>query len=130
MSPHGTVMLIEDDPDVAEAVFDVLTDDGYEVTHACNGRVALELLGATGEPPSLILLDLMMPEMDGPEFRAAQLRDPRYADIPVVVLSADRHGAEKARELGAFAFVTKPLHPDQLVSVVEQSAHPPCDRAS
>jgi len=69
------------------------------------------------------LLDLMMPEMDGLQFRAEQLRDPRLSRIPVVVVSADRMIAEKAHELGVWGYVVKPLKPEQLVSVVERSTH-------
>jgi CheY-like chemotaxis protein len=118
----GPVLVVEDDLDIAEAILDVLMDEGYEVSHATNGREALELLH-TQPRPAVILLDLMMPEMDGPQFRAEQLRDPSLSSIPVVVLSADRLIAEKAHELGVWGYVTKPLQPDQLVSIVEQSTH-------
>ena len=104
------VLVVEDDPDVAEAMLDVLMEDGYQVAHATNGREALDLLHTEPEP-ALILLDLMMPEMDGAQFRDAQLRDPRLAHIPVVILSADRKLAEKARALGIENFVSKPLGP-------------------
>jgi CheY-like chemotaxis protein len=116
----ASVLLVEDDLDIAEAILDVLMDEGYQVSHATNGREALELLH-TQPRPGVILLDLMMPEMDGPQFRAEQMRDPKLSGIPVVVLSADRLIAQKAHELGVWGFVTKPLHPEQLVSIVEQT---------
>jgi two-component system, chemotaxis family, chemotaxis protein CheY len=122
MKGGGPVLLVEDDLDIAEAILDVLMDEGYEVAHATNGREALELLHSQPHP-SVILLDLMMPEMDGPQFRAVQMRDPGLSKIPVVVLSADRMIAQKARELGVWGFVTKPLKPEQLVSIVEQTTH-------
>jgi len=122
MKGGGPILLVEDDLDIAEAILDVLMDEGYEVSHATNGREALELLHSQPRP-SVILLDLMMPEMDGPQFRAEQLRDPLLSRIPVVVLSADRMIAQKAHELGVWGFVTKPLQPEQLVSIVEQSSH-------
>jgi CheY-like chemotaxis protein len=122
MKGGGPVLLVEDDLDIAEAILDVLMDEGYEVAHATNGREALELLHSQPRP-SVILLDLMMPEMDGPEFRAEQLRDPKLSSIPVVVLSADRLIAQKAHELGVWGYVTKPLQPEQLVSILEQTAH-------
>lgn len=119
----GTLMLVEDDLDVAEAMLDVLVDEGYAVDHACNGREALEMLRAHEGEPLLILLDLMMPEMDGAQFREQQLSDPRLAHIPVVVLSADRQGAQTARELGASDFAAKPIRPEQLLSIVERQAN-------
>ena len=122
MKGGGPVLLVEDDLDIAEAILDVLMDEGYEVSHATNGREALELLHSQPRP-SVILLDLMMPEMDGPEFRAEQLRDPKISSIPVVVLSADRLVAQKAHELGVWGYVTKPLQPEQLVSILEQTCH-------
>ena len=122
MKGGGPVLLVEDDLDIAEAILDVLMDEGYEVSHATNGREALELLHSQPRP-SVILLDLMMPEMDGPEFRAEQLRDPKLSSIPVVVLSADRLVAQKAHDLGVWGYVSKPLQPEQLVSILEQTCH-------
>jgi two-component system, chemotaxis family, chemotaxis protein CheY len=122
MKAGGPVLLVEDDLDIAEAILDVLMDEGYEVAHATNGREALDLLQSQPEP-SVILLDLMMPEMDGPQFRAVQMSDPRLSKIPVVVLSADRMIAEKAHALGVWGFVVKPLKPEQLVSIIERSTH-------
>lgn len=115
----GTILLVEDDPDVAEAMLDVLLDEGYDAVHASNGREALELLHGS-ECPSLILLDLMMPEMDGLQFREAQLRDPRIAHIPVIILSADRQVAEVAGALGVNGFMVKPLGPEQLMAVLHE----------
>jgi CheY-like chemotaxis protein len=63
----------------------------------------------------------MMPEMDGAQFREAQLSDAKLAQIPVIVLSADRKCAEKARALGVHSFVVKPLGPEQLLSLVERA---------
>lgn len=118
MRPRPTILLVEDDHDVADAMIDVLLDQGYRVVHAPNGREALELLRDKLEP-AVILLDLMMPEMDGPQFRAAQLRDPELAHIPVVIVSADRRVADTARQLGVQRFGVKPLAPEQLLELVE-----------
>jgi CheY-like chemotaxis protein len=122
MKSAGPVLLVEDDLDIAEAILDVLMDEGYEVAHATNGLEALDFLRSDPKP-SVILLDLMMPEMDGPHFREVQLSDPRLSEIPVVVVSADRMIEQKAHELGISEFVTKPLHPQQLVSIVERTTH-------
>jgi CheY-like chemotaxis protein len=80
------VLVIEDDQDIREAVAEVLAADGYEVTAAANGLEGLR--EARARPPSLIVLDLMMPTMNGWQFREAQKREPALADIPVIVISA------------------------------------------
>jgi two-component system, chemotaxis family, chemotaxis protein CheY len=118
ISGQQLVLVVEDDPDIAEAMLDVLMEEGFQVAHATNGREALDLLHSQPEP-AVILLDLMMPEMDGIQFRSAQLGDPRLAQIPVVVLSADRRLAEKAHALGVETYLAKPLGPEQLLTVVK-----------
>jgi len=81
------VLLVEDEPAIALSLGDALREEGLAVATAQNGLEALQLL-RNGLRPSVILLDLMMPVMDGASFREAQRRDPRLAAIPVVVLSA------------------------------------------
>jgi CheY-like chemotaxis protein len=83
-------MVIDDDHDIRESFASLLTDAGVEVTVARNGREALDVLRAAAAPPCLIFLDLMMPVMDGFEFRQEQSRDPGLADIPVIVITAGR----------------------------------------
>ena len=97
---RNRILVVEDDGDVREALVQLLEFEGYRVTSATNGRDAIDQLRA-GAAPNLILLDLMMPVMDGPQFRAAQLGDPGLAAIPVIVLSAHSAGREKAAQLGA-----------------------------
>ena len=82
------VLLVEDDIDVREAVADTLDEAGYRVSPARNGQEALDMLRSGAVQPRVILLDLMMPVMDGWQFREEQLRDPALASIPVVALSA------------------------------------------
>jgi CheY-like chemotaxis protein len=104
------VLVVEDDVDILHAIVDVLEDEGYAVRAAENGRVALDMLRAPGaRPPCVILLDLMMPVMDGWAFRAEQLRDPALADIPVVILTADGRAAEKARLMNSAGALVKPV---------------------
>src|SRR5215212_2491309 len=85
---RGDVMVVEDDFTIRETLRELLEDEGYRVTQASNGAEALACLRTNGTP-RLILLDLMMPVMDGVEFRRALQKDPRLSDIPMVVLSAD-----------------------------------------
>lgn len=123
------ILLIEDDADLAEVVAEVLLMEGYQLSHASDGKAALELL-ATSELPDLILLDLMMPNMNGWDFRDAQLRDARLAKIPVVVLSAT---GERSRPIDAVLVLRKPVTLKELLSAVKRfsnSSQPKNNRPS
>ncbi len=109
----ASILIVEDDPDIREGVAEVLQDEGYPVATASHGREALDWL-RTGNRPSVILLDLMMPVMDGWEFRSEQLRDPSVAGIPVVLLSGAGDVRQLATSLGADGFVIKPLKLEEL----------------
>lgn len=113
-SPAHRVLLIEDDPDIREALFDVLSAEGYLVAQAADGLEGLER--ARERRPHVILLDLMMPRMDGWAFREAQQADAALADIPVVVVSAVM--AERVHALRAAAHLHKPFAMDELLGVV------------
>jgi CheY-like chemotaxis protein len=83
-----TILLVDDDPEVRDSIMDVLEVSGYRVMTAANGLEGIELLRSEPEHPDLILLDMLMPVMDGREFRAEQQKDPELAEIPVVVITA------------------------------------------
>jgi CheY-like chemotaxis protein len=83
-----TVMVVEDDAFIRDAVVEILAEEGFEAVGVRNGRDALRRLRRSKVRPSLILLDLMMPVMNGWQFRSEQLRDPALAAIPVLVMSA------------------------------------------
>lgn len=100
------VLVVEDDADLREMMEQLLDLEGFIPLTAPNGRDALALLRERG-PVKVILLDLMMPIMDGWEFRRQQRCDPRLADIPVVVVSAV--DAERLQELDPVAVFRKPL---------------------
>jgi CheY-like chemotaxis protein len=110
------ILLIEDDPDLADALLEVLQADGYRVVHAPDGSSALGML-SHGKLPQVIMLDLMMPNMDGWEFRTEQLRDPRLAKIPVVVLSAS---GERAHPVDAALVLRKPITLEILVAAARK----------
>lgn len=111
------VLLVEDDAAISEAFAQILEDEGYSVARAGNGRVALDYLDS-GPRPCLILLDLMMPVLNGYDFRAAQLGDERIADIPVVVISADRGGRLAVAGLQVEHFLPKPVDIGRLLDTV------------
>ncbi|HWW83989.1 MAG TPA: response regulator [Vicinamibacterales bacterium] len=117
---NAKILVVEDERGQREALAEVLSRLGYEVQCAANGSEALELMRHSESLPGLILLDLMMPVMDGWEFRAQQRKDRALADVPVVVLSALGDTAQKVVQDGAAAFVSKPLHWQALLSVVER----------
>lgn len=119
MAPRSpNILLIEDDRDLAEVIVEVLRTEGYRVVHASDGRAALGLL-AEGELPDLILLDLMMPNMNGWEFREAQLHEPRLAEIPVIVLSAT---GERARPIDVARILRKPVTIENLLRAIGEFA--------
>jgi CheY-like chemotaxis protein len=116
---HPLVLVVDDDPDILDAICDILEGEGYRVARARHGVEALERVEA--EPPSIILLDLMMPVMDGWEFRRHQKEDPQMSQVPVIVLSALDQA--RANGLAPDAFLKKPLDFDRLLELVRQYCH-------
>ena len=114
------VLLIEDDPDIREAIGDVLEEEGYTVAMADTGREGLDQLRGSDPLPDVILLDLMMPVMDGWEFRRAQQQHPTWGAIPVIVLSAAGNTQERAASIGASGCLRKPLDIDELLTLLQQ----------
>jgi CheY-like chemotaxis protein len=114
-----TILLVEDDLDVREALAETLREEGYAVECASDGVEALRYLHGGGRP-GLILLDLMMPRMSGSEFRLVQKGDPLLAHLPVVLLSADSRMREKAIALETDGAVRKPIDMNELLGVIER----------
>jgi signal transduction histidine kinase len=106
------LLLVEDDASIRLALAEMLGDEGFSVTTADNGREALEQL-RRGAPPDVILLDLMMPVMDGWEFRVEQRADPLLCGIPLLAMSADL--SAKARAIAADGYLRKPLEFSELL---------------
>ena len=114
------VLVVDDDPDISAAEAAALDVAGYEPVCARTGREALERL-RDPEPPRVILLDYQMPGMNGEQFRAEQRKQPAFASIPVVMVSADPAAPDAAARL-RLAFLAKPFDADTLVDVVRRSA--------
>ena len=118
-APTRAILVVDDNDDVRDAMIAALQVAGYEAEGAENGAVALRRLRDEGLRPGLILLDLMMPEMDGLEFRERQLRYAELAQIPVVIISA--FGRQTAvRALGVADYLAKPIDVQRLLDVVAQ----------
>ena len=113
----SSILIIEDCDEIRVDLAELLRDEGYEVVTARHGAEALVLLDA-GPVPSLILLDLMMPVMDGWQFRREQLGKPKLAPIPVVLLTGSNNAQQHARDLSAVGCVQKPFDLDQLLCTV------------
>jgi CheY-like chemotaxis protein len=120
-----TLLVVEDDPDIREALAHLLGDLGFVVHQASNGSEALGKLRAMRRLPEALVLDLMMPVMTGWEFREAQLADTRLRSIPVIVISAS--GAVSS--LPADAFLEKPFELGEFAQVVQTVVRPREDDA-
>jgi CheY-like chemotaxis protein len=118
-----TILVVDDDPDVRDAISNVLADEGYQVTSAGNGREALERLHQQIRP-SLILLDMVMPDMDGWRFKMELKKEPELAAIPVVILSAHGNVRDAALALGAADYLRKPLRMESLLEIAERYCRP------
>jgi DNA-binding response OmpR family regulator len=112
------VLVVDDDPSIQGFLAEALADEGYDVRTAGNGREALSILHSWR--PDLILLDLMMPEMDGWAFRAEQRTLPEAAMVPVIVLSATRDLDAKTRDLEPAQVFSKPFDLELLLGTIER----------
>lgn len=120
MTRSLSILIIDDDEDIREALRDILERAGYQIATAAHGADAMSQLRA-GERPGVIVLDLMMPVMDGYEFVAEKRKDPELAGIPIVVITAGGYAAEKAAALGAAGYVQKPFKANALLYAIRQA---------
>ena len=115
-----TVLVVDDEPLIAMAIEAALEDAGYAVATAANGRQGLERL-AEAPRPDLVLLDMMMPVMNGPAMLAAMAADPDLAGIPVVVLSSLPEETIRARTEGVAAILRKPCTAEQVLGAIARA---------
>jgi CheY-like chemotaxis protein len=113
------VLLVDDDDDLREALCALLEFGGYQVAGAASGGEALAWLAAN-PVPDLIVLDLMMPEMTGPELKGRLDRMPALHAVPVLVLSGDTRLPEQAAAMGAAGWISKPAPIEVLLGAVER----------
>ncbi len=116
------ILVVDDDDDIREVLQDVLVSEGFLVDAAKDGQDALDKLRHDGHPP-LILLDMMMPNMDGETFLKVLRGRPDLADALIVVISGNAAVREKANTLHAAACLVKPFELDELLGVVHRLAH-------
>ncbi len=119
-APGPSILLAEDEPDIARLASFKLEREGFRVSWVQDGPAALERLRTIR--PDLVLLDVMMPGMDGYQVLAAIMADPALSRIPVILLSArgQREEIERGLERGAVAYIVKPFPPAELVRTIRQ----------
>jgi DNA-binding response OmpR family regulator len=118
--PAGSLFLVEDDRDLRELLKDLLESEGYDVTTASDGLDALSKLKSISAIPRLIVLDWMMPRMDGAQFCIEKNGIAHLSPIPVIVLTADGRLNEKVAQAGAVMGIAKPVDIDLLLSAVHK----------
>jgi len=116
------ILLVDDDESICSSLKEHLEGEGHVVATAANGQQAFRLL-RRGDRPDVIVLDAMMPVMNGWDFRSAQLSDPDFANIPVVVVSACGLGGRTVlSQFGVADYVPKPLNTDALMKAITRAA--------
>ena len=121
MTHDHPILVVEDDEDIRESLVELLRDRGYHAIGARDGRDALATLSHAETLPCLIVLDLMMPVMDGKAFRDEQLRDPVLSKIPVLVISAYHDAETRAHALNTPMAMKKPLDLDRFLDLVQRN---------
>lgn len=116
-SDDALILVVEDDPTLRRIIREVLEDEGFAVESTPNGSDAVRL--ARQRRPALVVLDMVLPGLNG-SVVAAALREEHGAAPPILLISADVGARWKAKQVGAFAFLAKPLDLDELVTVVRQ----------
>jgi CheY-like chemotaxis protein len=122
--PLHRVLVVEDDLEIRESLMEILEEHGYEPLGAENGLEALERLREAIPQPCLILLDLMLPQMDGKAFRKEQLRIPEFAEIPVVVISAFQDAHQLIADMQVNELLKKPFKLHELVDTARRYCVP------
>jgi CheY-like chemotaxis protein len=114
--PHR-VLVVDDDADMRLTIREVLVDEGLLVEVAGDGREAIER--AADEPLALVILDITLPILDG--FHVADHLRQQHGALPILAITADGYAAQKARRVGAFAYLRKPFELNELVSLVKDA---------
>jgi two-component system alkaline phosphatase synthesis response regulator PhoP/two-component system response regulator VicR len=123
--PPKRVLAVDDERNIRRLIEVTLVRAGYQVAQAEDGRQALEMIKAS--PPDLVVLDVMMPYMDGFEVLRTLKADPKTADIPVIMLTAKAQDADVFRgwQGGVDCYLTKPFQPQELLVFAHRALYPP-----
>lgn len=113
------ILVVEDDTSIRELLMELLESEGYRVASAVNGLEGIRYLQGN-ESPDLILIDLMMPVMDGYAFRTEQLKHAVWSKIPTVVMSAEANAKEKMKSFQISAFLSKPVDLETILKTVSR----------
>lgn len=116
-----SILVVEDDKDIRSAIVSLLESEGYKTESAENGKVALEKLTVIPKP-CLVLLDMMMPIMNGREFLDTVMKDSTLAPLPILIVSAI---ADRTNTEGSVGFLKKPIDINVVLDVVSQYCSPP-----
>jgi len=120
-NPQKQILIVEDSPDLQALLGQLLFDEGYAVKSSMNGQEAFDYLRARKDPqPDLILLDIMMPVMDGLVFRDVISQYQEFANIPVIFITADSHSEAKVQTDKKTAYLKKPIDLEQLLKKVKE----------
>ncbi len=122
-APMKKILVVEDDVSIRELLVDVLESEGYQVMAGANGFEGIKILETV--TPDLILMDTLMPIMDGYAFRREQMKNPSWNTIPVLMMSAQDQAKEKLENHGIKNFINKPLELDNLLETVRALAFAP-----
>lgn len=117
---HKSILIIDDDSEIRSSLADILEDEGFNILQAGNGLEGMQVLESLSDLPCMILLDLMMPVMDGQAFRGEQLRNPKLAAIPTILFSADGQLNKKAENIGIEEYVKKPIDLTVLLNLTDK----------
>jgi len=123
-TPKGPVLLVEDDFVLRTSLAELLMSEGYEVDCAAHGIEALNRLTQSRRKPAVIVLDIMMPYLDGIELRSLQRRLPDVADVPVVVITANARSAVEAERLDVAQTFYKPVNTGRLLETIRELTSP------
>lgn len=118
MKNAARILVVDDDRDIRESLHEALEDCGYAVAEAVDGLDAIEQMRAAPDLPDLVLLDLMMPRMNGMEFRKEMVKEERLKSVPVLVLTADASARSKAEAMGVDGYLLKPIRLRDLYDLI------------